>query len=139
MTSNTKSDLARAELTPLARGERPRVVTVAAVIAVALAFAATLPYLFGATPIEGTSLVTTVPLAALLLVAAIGLWRVRYWAVLGFQAYLALQMIALSIALVVSNTWLATVVMIALIIAAGALFWQLVKTMARIQLTELES
>lgn len=135
----SKSDIARAKLKPLQEGERPPAVTVASVAAACLAVAAIVPYALGARPIAGTSLVAASILSALLLVAAFGMWRNRYWAVLGFQAYLALQVIVLCLALIVTSHWLAAIVIVALIGAAGALFWSLVKSLARIQMTERQS
>jgi hypothetical protein len=74
-----------------------------------------------------------------LLVAAWGMWRVRYWAVLGMQALLALVIVGFSLTLLTSaaagRVGIAAIAL-AVIAAAGTLFWFLVKAMARIQMPE---
>ena len=76
------------------------------------------------------------PQATLMLVAAAGMWRARYWAVLGFQAILAILIILMSLLLFTAENVLAVVVSVAIIAAAGSLFWFLVKSLARIQMPE---
>jgi ABC-type nickel/cobalt efflux system permease component RcnA len=61
------------------------------------------------------------------------LYQRRYWAVLGFEALLAFQIIVASLALVVSSTLLAAAACVLVIGLAGWLFWKLVRVMARIQ------
>jgi cytochrome c biogenesis protein CcdA len=60
----------------------------------------------------------------------------RYWAVLGFEVILGLQIVVFSLALTrVQKWWLA----IALTIAIGLLgwlFWKLIRAMARLQMTD---
>ena len=66
----------------------------------------------------------------------VGMWRARYWAVLGMQALLAITAILSSLALMVAaNVW-AVLLALALIASSGTLFWFLVKAMARIQMPE---
>jgi hypothetical protein len=128
---------ARAELRPLAPGERPGAVTVAAIVSVALAATVVIGYASGArVGDEGGTLAGALLLAAILLVAAIGMWRVRYWAVLGFEALLAFQVIIAALSLAVASNVLAAVLCLAVIGLGGWLFWKLVRAMARIQLPE---
>ena len=61
---------------------------------------------------------------------------VRYWAVLGFEALLAFQIIVTSLALVVASTMLAAAVCLVAIGLGGWLFWKLVRVMGRIQAGE---
>jgi hypothetical protein len=70
----------------------------------------------------------------ILLVTAYGLWRARYWAVLGTQALLVLSILVLSLVLIVINSVLEAAVAVVLIAGAGVLFWFLIKAMARIQM-----
>jgi hypothetical protein len=124
-------------LRPLAKGERPRAVTVAALlagVAAPLNLIAAFAVDFGG---QSRSAVTFAVLqTVILLVAALGMWRVRYWAVLGFQAVLAIQILLLALALTrVENLWVGLGVA-ALIALLGLLFWTLVRALARIQMPD---
>ncbi len=128
---------ARAALAPLGPGEHPATLLVAVIVAVALA----LGILVGVSTIHdlsrhGGSLPGGVFLAALLLALAWGMYGRRYWAVLGFEALLAFQIIVTSLALVVAETWLAAGLCVLSIGLAGWLFWKLVRVMGRIQAGE---
>jgi hypothetical protein len=125
---------ARAELEPLAPGERPGAVTVAAGVAGALALTNLILYAVG-TKIQGKSpgagaLLFTLVLGA----AAVGMWRSRYWAVLGFQALLAILILLFALLLVRAANVEAVVLALAVIGLGGWLFWKLVRAMARIQM-----
>ena len=63
----------------------------------------------------------------------------RYWAVLGFEALLAFQIIVTSLALVVASTILAARACAVAIGLGGWLFWKLVRVMGRIQAGECGS
>jgi hydrogenase-4 membrane subunit HyfE len=67
---------------------------------------------------------------------AYGMWRARYWAVLGFQALLVIVLIAASLGLVQATSWLQAIGTTALILGAGALFYFMIKAMARIQMPQ---
>jgi hypothetical protein len=77
------------------------------------------------------------PLAVLLAVAAVGMWRIRYWAVLGFQVLLALTLVN-AILFLILRADAALDVMIGLLIVAvaGTLFWFLIRALARIQMPQ---
>ena len=62
------------------------------------------------------------------------MWRGRYWAVLGFQALLAIQIIICAASLIVVNQWWAALVLVALMVLGGWLFWKLVRALARLQM-----
>lgn len=119
---------------PLEEGERPPIVKVAAAVALLMAISMPAPYVLGAEVVKGTGIATVLPMSLLLLVASVGMWRVKYWAVLGFQAYLALLMITFSLALIKASSLPAALLVLAFITAAGTLFWLLVRSMARIQI-----
>jgi hypothetical protein len=133
----SKDDLAREELVPLREGERPAAVTVAAVVAALLGLSNIVGFLAGVEvggekPQAGA---VAIP-AALMLITAAGMWYARYWAVLGFQTILAFLIVIMSILLVRAENLLAVVVAAAIIGVAGALFWFLVRSLARIQMPE---
>jgi len=133
--SRERDDMIRAGLEPLAPGERPGAVTVAATVALGFAIANVVAALGGADlsseqddPVTFTAITT-----AILVVVAIGMWLRRYWAVLGFQVILALQIIVFSLALVrVEKWWLGAGIAIAIGLLTW-LFWKLIRAMARLQ------
>ncbi|HEY2283446.1 MAG TPA: hypothetical protein VGH60_07855 [Solirubrobacteraceae bacterium] len=135
----SRDDLARATLEPLEKGERPAALLIAVAVAVVLA----LGVIIGALTIHGLSrhggsLAGGVFLAGVLALLAGGMYRGRYWAVLGFEALLAFQIIVTSLALVVASTLLAAGLCLVSIVLAGWLFWKLVRVMGRIQAREQE-
>jgi hypothetical protein len=71
-----------------------------------------------------------------MLTAAWGMWRSRYWAVLGMEAILAILIVILAVLLLKASTLLTALLLLAVIAPAGLLFWKLVKAMARIQMPE---
>jgi hypothetical protein len=139
--SRARDEEARAKLKPLAPGERPLAVTVGALAAGVLALSNLVALVLGYNAAEDTlspgsevtgSIVTT----ALLALVAWGMWRARYWAVLGMQTLLGLTMVVCALALLTAiNLW-AFVLVLLLLTASGTLFWFLVKAMARIQMPE---
>jgi hypothetical protein len=130
-------ELLRSELEPLGEDERPPALRVAIAVCALLALAVIL----GATTVHnlsqhGGSLPGGVFLAVVLLLLALGMYRRRYWAVLGFEALLAFQIIVTSLALIVASTILAAVICVVSIGLGGWLFWKLVRVMSRIQAGE---
>lgn len=135
----TRDQSVRAALQPLGEHERPAALLAAVGVAVALACAV----LIGALTVSdlsshGGSLPGGVFIAAVLLLLAHGMYRRRHWALLGFQALLAFQIIVTSLALVVAETWLAAGLCAGSILLSGWLFWKLVRVMGRVQATERE-
>jgi len=82
---------------------------------------------------RGGSLPGGLLLAAVLALLARGMYRRRYWAVLGFEALLAFQVIVTSLALVVASTLTAAAICFVSIGLGGWLFWKLVRVMGRIE------
>jgi hypothetical protein len=145
--TEAKNQAAREALEPLAQGERPGVVTAGAIISALIAVSSIVGYLagvevtrFGSDGIEQgedkAPLLSVVSVVVLMGVMAWGMWRARYWAVLGFQALLALVLVGSSLALVQTTDWLRAAFLVALIAGAGALFFFMVKALARIQMPE---
>ena len=83
---------------------------------------------------ERPQIVGVLSFSALMLAAAWGMWKVRYWAVLGMQALLGLLIVVLSLVLVTAQSIWGCCSCVAIIIPAGTLFWLMVKAMARIQM-----
>ena len=74
--------------------------------------------------------------AALMLVAAWGMWNLRYWAVLGFQALLAVTIVIAALSLAVASNLTAVALCLAIIGPGGWLFWKLVRVLARLQMPQ---
>ena len=134
-SQKSKDDIAREELVPLDEGERPPAVTVAAVVAALLGLSNVVGLIAGIEvggekPDAGAVILPT----ALMFVAALGMWHARYWAVLGFQTILAFLIVLLSVVLVKAETVVQVLLLVVVIGAAGAMFWFLVKSLARIQM-----
>jgi hypothetical protein len=136
--SAAKDAAARAQLAPLREGERPLAVTVAAVVAFLMGAATLVLYAAGVEISGGRpSLALVIGQSGLFLIAAWGMWRARYWAVLGMQALLGIVVAVYALQLFISvATVQQALVAIAVILAAGTLFWFLVKAMARLQMPE---
>ncbi len=126
----------RAGLEPLAPGERPGVVTFAAGVAFVFAIGNVLTALTGndLSGATGDPVVTTAVTTGLLLMAGIGMLLRQYWAVLGFQTILGLQIVFLSLYLIGVQKWWQGLVCLVAIGLMGWLFWKLVRPMARLQM-----
>jgi cation transport ATPase len=131
---------AREELEPLAEDERPTVVTVGAIVSaiVALIFVVSTVLAIAGTEVNGET-PNPVQLAAVAIVVgamAWGMWRARYWAVLGFQASLALVMLAAALGLVRVTNPVQAIATTFILVGSGVLFYFMVKALARIQMPE---
>jgi cation transport ATPase len=135
--SELRNEAARAKLVPLEEGERPTAVTVAAALALLLALA-NLVLAAAGYKIQGhkTAWPGVIVFTVLLLFMAWGLWRARYWAVLGMEALLAITMLVFALALPFASNLRAVILSVGVLIPATALFWFLIKAMARIQMPE---
>lgn len=130
----SKDQQARAALQPLAESERP----VALLVAVAAAALVATVVLVGALTVHnlrshGGSVPGGIFIALVLGALAVGMYRRRYWAVLGFEALLAFQILVTSLALVIATTILAAAACLLGIGLGGWLFWKLVRVMGRMQ------
>jgi hypothetical protein len=138
--SHQKDEAARRKLKPLAPGERPTAVTVgaiaAALIALANLVAVVLGWDGGTDADAGQALAGSLLVTAVVAVVAVGMWRAKYWAVLGMQTLLAITVVICSLGLVTATSIVAALILVAMLAAAGTLFWFLVKAMARIQMPE---
>jgi peptidoglycan/LPS O-acetylase OafA/YrhL len=136
--AEVRNQAAREALVPLAEGERPPVVTVAAILAALVAISIVVTFAAGVKVNGSTPKVTTVAAPALIMgVLAWGMWRARYWAVVSFQAVLVFLMFTSVYGLLVIATSVGDfAVTVGLLAVSGTLFWLMVKAMARIQMPE---
>ena len=132
----------RAGLVPLAPGERPPALVVAATIAVALG-AANIALFAAGVEIDGNTpgAVGVGVFAVLMFGLAAGMLRGAYWFVLAFQALLGITVIVAALSLMVASNGLALLLCVGIVGLGGWLFWKLVRVMARMQapLRELDS
>jgi hypothetical protein len=137
--SELKDRAAREALEPLREGERPGAVSVGAAVSTFMAlvfWASAVVSVVSDVEVRGSE-PSTAPLvlfAAVLTLMAYGMWRARYWAVLGFQALLVLIMLSAALGLVQVRTVLEAVGTTLLLAGSGTLFYFMVKALARIQM-----
>ena len=145
--TEAKNAAVREELEPLEEGERPTVVTVGAVVSGLIALSVVIGWAagvevtkFGSDGIQQgedkAPVLSVIASAGLMSVMAYGMWRARYWAVLGFQALLVIVLVAASLGLIQATEWTQAIGTTVLIAGAGAMFYFMIKAMARIQMPE---
>ena len=131
---------ARAQLEPLETGERPTAVTVGAVISALLAVIFTVSSVLAVAGVDASGRdIKPAPIIVFAVVfvgMTIGMWRSRYWAVLGFQTLLLLTLVASALGLVQVETIPEAVATLALLLGSGLLFYFMIRAMARIQMPE---
>jgi hypothetical protein len=115
-------------------------VTVGAAVAGVLAIGNPVAFAAGV-EVQGKkpSLFSVLLLSVLLGVMAVGMLRMRYWAVLGMQALLGVSLVFSALSVMLAAPLVPGILItVFVLIPAGALFWFLVKAMARIQMPEGE-
>lgn len=134
--AEVRNQEAREALEPLAEGERPRVVTVGAAIAGVISASIVIGYLTGLEVDGDKPAFGQVAAPALLMgVMSWGMWRARYWAVLGFQMILVLLIFSAVFGLSAQAASLGQILAtLGLLAVSGTFFWLMVKAMARIQM-----
>jgi hypothetical protein len=127
---------ARERLEPLGAGERPTVVTVAAIVCALVALSIVVLYAAGVKPDGESPRFAQVAAPALITgVLAWGMWRARYWAVVGFQLVLAFLIFASFYGLALeANSLGGFLGSGGLLIVSTVFFVRMVKAMARIQM-----
>jgi hypothetical protein len=131
---------AREALDPLEEGERPLVVTIGAVISALIVLSIVIGYLAG-TKVNGEKPLFVQVLAPSLLLGlmAYGMWRARYWAVLGFQLILVFLIFSAVYGLALQAATVGQVLAtLGLLAVTGTFFYFMVKAMARIQMPTRE-
>lgn len=127
----------RATLEPLAPGERPWPIVVGAILAALAGGVQLVLFLAGVKlKVAGTHAAagSTIVFALIMFVCAIGMWLLRYWAVLGFMALLAIAVTNFALALLKVSNALGLVIALAGIVIPGFLFFRLVRVLSRIQM-----
>jgi len=136
MTRGEERDAAaRAQLEPLAPGERPLGLIAAIVVASALALGNLIAYIAGATisgKHPGPGVLSFTVLIGLL---AAGMALARYWAVLLFEVLLTLIILAFCLFLIEARSIAGVALCIGVLVPSGWLFWKLIRVMGRIAVT----
>jgi hypothetical protein len=136
MTRSQRRDAeVRAGLVPLSPGERPGAIVAAAVIAALLGVGNLVAYIAGVKiggkhPAAGGILLFSL----LMIVSAIGLWRMWYGAVLGFMALLAIVATIFALLMVEASNVLGFGIPPIVVGGCGYLFFKLVRVLSRIQM-----
>jgi hypothetical protein len=137
--SEERNVAARAKLKPLERGERPTPVTVGFVVTVifaAIFTASAVIAAVGSVEVSGDepSPFGIALFAGALWIMAWGMWKARYWAVLGFQVLLLIVLVLAALGLVVVSTIPELLATLLLLAGSGTLFYFMIRAMARIQM-----
>jgi hypothetical protein len=131
------NEAVRADLTGIGPGERPTALVVAVVVATALGVANVALYAAGVDVRgESPSAGGAISFAVIMLIAAWGMWTLRYWAVLGFQALLAVTIVIAALSLAVASNLTAVVLCLVIVLPGSWLFWKLVRVLARLQMPQ---
>jgi hypothetical protein len=135
--SEQRDAAVRATLTPYAPGERPWAIKVGALLALLVGLGDLIDVALGGRLTFGRThagVGGVVLFSVLMLICAGGMWRMRYWAVLGFQAILGLVILLFSLLLVRASNLVGFAVAIVVIGGGGFLFYKLVRVLSRIQM-----
>jgi hypothetical protein len=135
--SEQKDAAVRATLTPLRPGERPWPLIVGAALAAVSGLGQLILFLVGVR-LKSTGLRAsagqTIVFAVLMCICAVGMWQMRYWAVLGFMALLAILILFAVGSVIKASTILGFLIAGAIVAAGGFLFFRLVRVLSRIQM-----
>jgi hypothetical protein len=131
------NEAVRAELKPLGPDERPPALLVAVAVTGLVGLANVVLFLAGV-EVDGRapSVSGVVGFAGLMFVMSWGMWRKRYWAILGFQALLALIVVVFALFLPTASNLEAVAVCVVIVGLGGWLFWKLVRVLSRVQMPE---
>jgi hypothetical protein len=135
--SEERNAAVRATLVPLGPDERPWPLVVGAVLALVIAVSNVVQVIIGGkVEFQHRHIAPIGPLifAVLMVVCAVGMWRKRYWAVLGFQALLGLVILFFALLLVRASNFLGFVIGTTVVVGGGFLFFKLVRVLSRIQM-----
>jgi hypothetical protein len=135
--SEARNAAVRATLTPLAPGERPWSLKIAALIALLIGGGDLIAVLINGKFSVGNAHAGpsgVILFSVLMLVCAVGMWQLRYWAVLGFQAILAFVVLFFSLLLLRADNLLAVVTGVVVVGGGGFLFYKLVRVLSRLQM-----
>jgi hypothetical protein len=135
--SEERNAAVRETLAPIAPGERPWPIRIATLIALLVGGGDLVDVIVGGHIRFGNKhagVGGVVLFSVMMLVCAVGMWRLRYWAVLGFQAILGIVILIFSLLLIRASNVLGFAVAIVIVVGGGYLFFKLVRVLSRIQM-----
>lgn len=135
--SEERNAAVRATLTPLGPGERPWSLKIAALLAVLIGGGDLIAVLINGSFSIGKAHAGpsgVILFSVLMLVCAVGMWQLRYWAVLGFQAILAFVILFFSLLLLRASNVLAVIAALVIVGGGGYLFYKLVRVLSRLNM-----
>ena len=135
--SEERNAAVRATLTPLAPGERPWSLKIAVLIALLIGGGDLIAVIIsGKFNVGGAHAGPSgvILFSVLMLVCAVGMWQLRCWAVLGFQAILAFVILFFSLLLLRANNVVALVTGLIVVGGGGYLFYKLVRVLSRLNM-----
>ena len=132
-SSEERNAAVRATLKPVEPGERPWPLLVSALLALSLVIA-NLVLLVGNIKLRGAKPASEVIYLVVMSMCAYGLWRARYWAVLGFMVLLLLTVLEAALLLIRASNAAGVAITLVLIAGGGFLFYKLVRVLSRIQM-----
>jgi hypothetical protein len=135
--SEERNAAVRATLTPLGPGERPWSLKIAALLAVLIGGGDLIAVLINGSFSIGKAHAGpsgVILFSVLMLVCAVGMWQLRYWAVLGFQAILAFVILFFSLLLLRASNVLAVIAALVVVGGGGYLFYKLVRVLSRLNM-----
>jgi hypothetical protein len=135
--SEERNAAVRATLTPLSPGERPWSLRIAALIALLIGGGDLVAVIINGKFSVGNAHAGAsgvILFSVVMLVCAVGMWQLRYWAVLGFQAILAFVILFFSLLLMRASNVLAVVAAVAVVGGGGYLFYKLVRVLSRLNM-----
>lgn len=131
--SKARDDEARAALTPLAPGERPLGLKLAAGLALLVALANVVGVIAGAGEASATA---GLAFAGVMLLAAAGLWVHNLFAVIAFEVLLGIGIVYAMLSLLFASSLLGVLIAVTVVVVCSPIFWLLVRVMARLQVPE---
>jgi hypothetical protein len=135
--SEERNAAVRATLTPLAPGERPWSLKIAALIALFIGGGDLIAVIINGKFSVGNAHAAAggvIVFSVLMLVCAVGMWQLRYWAVLGFQAILAFVILFFSLLLLRASNIAGVLAGVVIVGGGGYLFYKLVRVLSRLQM-----
>jgi hypothetical protein len=129
-----RDEAAREALVPLAPGERPWPIAVSAILAALFAVANVVLLLTGYEVNGKRPIASGLIFAGVMLAAAVGMWQLRYWAVLGWQVLLGVTFIGALLSLLRAENVQGVALSVVVLAVTGPLFYLLIRQMARIKM-----
>jgi hypothetical protein len=139
LSGEERNAAVRAALKPLEPGERPRAITIGAVLALLSGGVQLVLFIFGVRlHVAGTQAKagSTIVFGVMMFICAAGMWRLQYWAVLGFMAILGITVLYFALALVKASSLLGLAIGLVGMSLGVWLFYKLVRALSRIQMPQ---